>query len=344
MRSDRTTRTSWSGMTMLAPFRKVIAMSGRQTLPADEAEARHDADLDALQRRLASQNPPEPVADIVMLRPADCPQHMPAAEHYPLPDAASCQDLIDEIAADGGNREPVLVRAHSNPAGPRFTLLVGARRHFAVDWLNHNGRPELRLRAQVVAISDEEAFRMGEQRNRARNDISELARARAYRDALNLFYDGVQSHMASALGASSSHLSRLLALADMPEQIISAFGRLEDLKVRHAEILAPLLRREPSRHQIIDEAGQIDREQQSLSASGLPLLPAALVLSRLKAAGGRDAQASIAAASIRHNGLDVGSIWQNADGALQLGATLPAGVSTEDVMQAVEEGLRALRG
>lgn len=315
------------------------------TAPVPEAalDPATDADLDTLDRRLAGERAPDAVGDLVMLRPSDCDLHMPLAAFWPEPDFANCRALIAQIAAEGGNREPVLVRQSAAKPAARYSVLVGARRLFAIDWLNHNGRPELRLRARIVAITDEEAFRIGEAGNRARQDIAELARARACRHALHRFYGGVQSRMAAALGMSNSHLNRLLALADLPDSVIAAFGREQDLRVRHAEVLAPLLRRDPFRTLLLREAARVDREQQELSAAGMPLLPAPLVLARLRRAAERDPSAPVSTATIRCQGEDIGSIWRNGEGIVQLGATIRPGVPAEIIVAAIEAGLKSLR-
>jgi ParB family chromosome partitioning protein len=199
----------------------------------------------------------------------------------------SCRSLIESIAAEGGNRIPVLVRHNPDASEQPYQLLVGSRRRFAIDWLNHNGRPELRLNALIVDLSDEEAFRLADIENRERADICELDRARSYQQAVDRFYGGVQSRMAEALGLSNSQLSRLLALAQLPEEVIGAFATKEDLKVRYSELLTPLLRRAEQRADLISEARRIGQEQQERAAGAGSMLPPATVLSRLREAAAR---------------------------------------------------------
>lgn len=218
------------------------------------------------------------------IRPSDCsvwdgnPRDIPGLSYE------SCRSLIESIAQEDGNRIPVLVRRNPAGADRPYELLVGSRRRFAIDWLNHNGRPEVRLNALVVEMSDEEAFRLADIENREREDITELDRARSYQSAVDRFYGGVQSRMAEALSLSNSQLSRLLSLAQMPDEVVNAFATKDDLRVRHSELLTPLLRRPEHRAQVLRAAVLIGEEQQRLASSGERMITAAAVLSRLRAA------------------------------------------------------------
>ncbi len=261
------------------------------TLSRDNGAARPVAELEALSRlddrltsfageRADSRAP-------LLIRPADCVVWDGNPRDQPGLNPDSCRSLIDSIAAEGGNRIPVLVRLNPDASEQPYQLLVGSRRRFAIDWLNHNGRPELRLNALVVELSDEEAFRLADIENRERADICELDRARSYQQAVDRFYGGVQSRMAEALGLSNSQLSRLLALAQLPEEVIQAFATKEELKVRYSELLTPLLRRQEQRADLIAEACLIAQEQQARAAGNGPMLASATVLSRLRQAAAR---------------------------------------------------------
>lgn len=221
----------------------------------------------------------------ISIRPTDCSVWDGNPRDVPALSAENCRSLIDSIALEDGNRIPVLVR--HNPPGSElpYQLLVGSRRRFAIDWLNHNGRPEIRLNALVVELSDEEAFRLADIENRERQDITELDRARSYQQAVDRFYGGVQSRMAEALGLSNSQLSRLLSLAQMPDEVVNAFATRDELRVRHSEVLTPLLRRAEHCERVLAAARVIGAEQQKLAIAGERMIPAATVLARLKQAG-----------------------------------------------------------
>lgn len=263
--------------------RDVLATLAYEPAKGDAAMA-NDVELARLDERLTTFATGNSQRTAITIRPTDCsvwdgnPRDVPGLSYH------SCASLIDSIAQEDGNRIPVLVRRSQPGAALPYELLVGSRRRFAVDWLNHNGRPEIRLNALVVEMTDEEAFRLADIENREREDITELDRARSYQAAVDRFYGGVQSRMAEALSLSNSQLSRLLALAQMPDEIVAAFASKAELRVRHSEVLTPLLRRPEQREQVLAEARRISSEQERLAGNGGKLIPAPAVLARLRAA------------------------------------------------------------
>ena len=263
-------------------IRDMLAALSYEPTPARHGAVEQEA-LSRLDERLTSfsQNMMEPRSPL-LIRPDDCTVWDGNPRDQPGLTPQSCRSLIESIAAEGGNRIPVLVR-HNPPGEDRpYQLLVGSRRRFAIDWLNHNGRPELRLAALIVDLSDEEAFRLADIENRERADICELDRARSYQSAVDRFYGGVQSRMAEALSLSNSQLSRLLSLAQLPEEVVNAFATRDELKVRYSELLTPLLRRPEQRAGMIAEAVLIGKEQQARAAGDGRMLPPATVLARLR--------------------------------------------------------------
>ena len=272
---------------MVALIREMMATlsrdgkTGRAAMAEQEALGRLDDRLTSFAEARIDRRAP------MLIRPDECVVWDGNPRDQPGLNPDSCRSLIESIAAEGGNRIPVLVRSNSGASEQPYQLLVGSRRRFAIDWLNHNGRPELRLNALLVELSDEEAFRLADIENRERADICELDRARSYQQAVDRFYGGVQSRMAQALGLSNSQLSRLLALAQLPEEVIQAFATKEDLKVRYSELLTPLLRRYEQRADVIAEARIIATEQQARAAGDGAMLPSATVLSRLRQAAAR---------------------------------------------------------
>ena len=241
---------------MASFIRDILATLAHE--PAGKSAADQE-ELSRLEQRLA------PFADrgpgsrgAISIQPDECSVWDGNPRDQPGLTADGCRSLIDSIASEGGNRIPVLVRLNPPGSDRPYQLLVGSRRRFAVDWLNHNGRPEMRLTALVVDLSDEEAFRLADIENRERADISELDRARSYQHAVERFYGGVQSRMAEALSLSNSQLSRLLALAQLPGEVVNAFATKDELRVRYSEILTPLLRRPDQRVRMIAEALSID--------------------------------------------------------------------------------------
>ena len=272
---------------MAGLIREIMATLSRDGGPPRPVLAEQEA-LSRLDERLTSFAEGKIDSRAPMLiQPRECAVWDGNPRDQPGLNPDSCRSLIDSIAAEGGNRIPVLVRLNPDASEQPYQLLVGSRRRFAIDWLNHNGRPELRLNALVVELSDEEAFRLADIENRERADICELDRARSYKQAVDRFYGGVQSRMAQALGLSNSQLSRLLALAQLPEEVIQAFATKDELKVRYSELLTPLLRRSEQRADMIAQARSIAEEQQARAAGDGSMLPPATVLSRLRQAAAR---------------------------------------------------------
>jgi ParB family chromosome partitioning protein len=286
--------------------RDILATLSYEPEPSDGLRAEGE-ELLRLDQRLAGFSPGQGRRVALSIRPTDCsvwdgnPRDVPGLSYE------SCHSLIDSIAQEDGNRIPVLVRRNPPGAEYPYELLVGSRRRFAVDWLNHNGRPEVRLNALVVEMTDEEAFRLADIENREREDITELDRARSYQNAVDRFYGGVQSRMAEALSLSNSQLSRLLALAQLPDEVVNAFATKSELRVRHSEVLTPLLRRPEQRARVLRAAVQIGEEQQQLASTGERMIAAAAVLSRLRAAT-RDETRGLVDTPIFSGGVQVGRV------------------------------------
>ncbi|QDK35452.1 ParB/RepB/Spo0J family partition protein [Sphingomonas sp. IC081] len=278
----------------------------------------------------------------ISMRPSDCSVWDGNPRDVPGLSADSCRSLIDSIALEDGNRIPVLVRRNPPGADLPYQLLVGSRRRFAIDWLNHNGRPEIRLNALIVDLSDEEAFRLADIENRERQDITEIDRARSYQNAVDRFYGGVQSRMAEALGLSNSQLSRLLALAQMPDEVVDAFATKDELRVRHSEVLTPLLRRAQQREHVLCAARGIAEEQQKLAATGERLIPAASVLARLKQAGKTTDRLREAEQAIELDGSRIGRLRHVREG-LAVEILVAEGSGLAGVLEAVERALREAR-
>jgi ParB family chromosome partitioning protein len=310
--------------------RDILTTLSYEPEPAEALRAEGE-ELLRLDQRLAgfSQGNGRRVA--LSIRPSDCsvwdgnPRDVPGLSHE------SCRSLIESIAQEDGNRIPVLVRRNPPGAERPYELLVGSRRRFAIDWLNHNGRPEIRLNALIVEMSDEEAFRLADIENREREDITELDRARSYQSAVDRFYGGVQSRMAEALNLSNSQLSRLLSLAQMPDEVVNAFATKEELRVRHSEVLTPLLRRPEQREQVLAEAARIGQEQQRLAASGEKMIAAATVLARLRSVT-RVSTRTDAETPVVVDGVQVGKVKSGREGAM-IELQITAGLDLDMVLR-----------
>ncbi len=304
----------------------------------------HAGALSKLDERLAgfAQTGASP-RTAIQIQPGECVVWDGNPRDQPGLTPESCRSLIESIANEGGNRIPVLVRLNGASADQPYELLVGSRRRFAVDWLNRNGRPDLRLNALIVDLSDEEAFRLADIENRERTDITELDRARSYQNAVDRFYGGVQSRMADALNLSNSQLSRLLSLAQLPEEVVAAFATKDELRVRHSEVLTPLLRRIETHALVVAEALVIAAEQQGLAGQGGRMIPAAAVLQRLKDAAtprlAEPAQGDVIMAGTER----VGRLKTGRNGELQIDLMVADDTDLEALLRGLRDAILAAR-
>ncbi|PRY92014.1 ParB family chromosome partitioning protein [Hasllibacter halocynthiae] len=216
--------------------------------------------------------------------PALCRMWEGHNREYDLLTEARCRDLIDGIRAQGRQEFPAIVRATGEEGAP-YEVICGARRHFAVSWLRANGYAQFKYLVEVRDLSDEEAFRLADIENRDREDISDFERARDYAKAVKLYYGGEQKRMAERLEVSPAWLSRYLQLAKLPRAVVEAYADLTHLKERHARALAPLLKADPARQAVLDEAEGLRAVQAMRREDGKPLLDGAAVLLRLQKAG-----------------------------------------------------------
>lgn len=202
---------------------------------------------------------------------------------YALLNDRNCRDLIDGIRAQGRQEFPAIVRRLTGE-GPAYEVICGARRHFAVSWLRANNYLQFKYLVEVRDLTDEEAFRLSDIENRDRDDISDFERARDYAEAIRLYYGGKQRAMAARLEVSEGWLSRYLTLAKLPDEVVSAFASIRDLRELHARALKPLLANPKDREKILTEARSIASEQaQTGEGQGAAIEPTQVV-ARLKAA------------------------------------------------------------
>ena len=158
---------------------------------------------------------------------------------------ADFKELKAEIAAAGGNVQPIKVRPvsvlnGSTPtAGPNFELIFGHRRHRACAEL---GLPVL---AAIEEASDVSLFEQMERENRGRKNLSAWEQGTMYRRALD---DGLYSslrRLAEGLGVDVSLVSKSVSLARLPEAVVAAFQSPLDIQFRWAAPLTEAMQKDP---------------------------------------------------------------------------------------------------
>ena len=173
---------------------------------------------------------------------------------YAKLDEVRCADLIESFKAQGRQEVPAIVRRVRNVAGIDFEVICGARRHWTASWLRQHNYADFRFVVEVRELTDEEAFRISDLENRAREDLSDVERARDYLRALERHYGGRQKDMAGRLNVSEAWLSRYLDLARMPPELVAAFHDPHELKIKHVTLLKPLLKPDDRARRVLREA------------------------------------------------------------------------------------------
>lgn len=190
---------------------------------------------------------------------------------YGLLNEERCEDLIESIKAQGRQEIPAIVRRVPGNSDYDFEVICGARRHWAISWLRAHNYPDFKFLIDVREIGDEEAFRLADIENRARDDLTDLERARDYLRALSAYYEGRQKTMAERLKVSESWLTRYLDLARIPDELMVAFRKPQELGIRNAIALKALLKPDDRRARAYAAAENL-REQQQEIGSEMPVL------------------------------------------------------------------------
>jgi ParB family chromosome partitioning protein len=190
---------------------------------------------------------------------------------YTLLTEERCADLIESMKAQGRQEIPAIVRRVTGDSQFDFEVICGARRHWSISWLRAHNYPDFKFLVDVREIGDEEAFRLADIENRARDDLTDYERAKDYLRALNTYYDGRQKTMAERLKVTESWLTRYLDLARLPRELTVAFVNVQELGIRNAIALKGLLKPEDKREKAFAEAARLAAEQAG-EGRALPVL------------------------------------------------------------------------
>jgi ParB family transcriptional regulator, chromosome partitioning protein len=131
-------------------------------------------------------------------------------------DPQAFDDLVAAIR-DNGQNSPILVRPHPDHAG-RYMAVFGHRRLRAMKAL---GR---KVRAVVKAIDNRQHVIAQGQENSARADLSFIEKAMFAKQLGALNYDTDSATVMAALSIDKATLSKMLSVANMPDDILSAIG------------------------------------------------------------------------------------------------------------------------
>ena len=195
----------------------------------------------------------------------------------------NCRDLIDSMIAEGGQKVAAVVRRINGDPAFDYEVIAGTRRHFAISWLRANSYPDMKFLAQVAKLDDEAAFRLADIENRARKDVSDIERARNYVAAIEVHYGGKQCRMAEWLKLSEGWLSKMLAVALMPDAVIRAFASPEDIQLKpvYPPPFASWCANEGNRVLAISRAYKLPDRQEARRAAGRPSIGPADIIRQI---------------------------------------------------------------
>ena len=235
---------------------------------------------------------------------------------------AEFERLKQDIAAAGGNVQPILVRPLDGQGG-RYELVFGHRRHRACAEL---GLPVLAT-IETEPISDLELFAAMDRENRERADLSPYEQGQMYRRALDAGLYPSNRRLAEALGVSHTWVANVLSVADLPPAVLECFRSPLEVQHRHARQIAAALDH--------DRKGVL-RRAEKLRQSGTRLAAGAVVAALVKAE-------AAPATGQRHplvaDGRVVGR-WQ-VDGAGRLNLQIEAGALPEEGVEPLLQKLVA---
>jgi len=161
---------------------------------------------------------------------------------------AAMQELITSMAH--GQRDPVLVRAIKDGPDTHYELIYGSRRRFAAELLNQRQPEGFKLRAWVSPeIPEVDARKLSHAENNEREDISSWEHAIYLKKIQDQNPTWTQEVIAASEGIQQGTVSRLLALASIPEDLIRLLVSPKALGVKTGAKLASAWSKQPAKRQ-----------------------------------------------------------------------------------------------
>lgn len=149
--------------------------------------------------------------------------------------------LKNEISSAGGNIQPIKVRPlETTLDGVKFEVVYGHRRHRACLDL---GIPVLAL--VQSDMKDADLFVEMERENREREDLSAWEQGVMYMRALEQGLFPSAKQLAAAIDRDMGNISKAMALAKLPSEVVRAFGSPLNLQFRWATPLKDAHQRDP---------------------------------------------------------------------------------------------------
>lgn len=149
---------------------------------------------------------------------------------------------IDQLARSirvNGLLQPIVVRPLE---GGQYEIVAGNRRFSACKLLKWR-----KIRCRIIELDDKEAFEVSLVENLQRKTLGVIEEAEAYRDYVEKLGWGGVSALASRIGKSPSHISKRIAMLDLPDDIIERIRSREINPSIAEELLVLKNEREQSR-------------------------------------------------------------------------------------------------
>lgn len=221
--------------------------------------------------------------------------------------------LKADIQAAGGNVQPIRVRRVSGPS-EAFEIVFGHRRHRACLELG------LPVMAVIDQLDDKALFAAMDRENRDRKDLSPYEQGEMYRRALDEGLYGSLRQMALDLGVDAGNVSKAIAIARLPSEVLSAFENPLVIQFRWGQRLHAAVQKDPDG--IIGRAKAIRSSPRKIAS--------AEVLSRLL---GERRHIKASSTPFKINGKTLGSMSRQVDGAVKI--QLVAGAVDDDQLVAI---------
>lgn len=173
-------------------------------------------------------------------------------------DSAALDELAQSIA-DKGVLQPILLR----PVGDGFEIIAGERRWRAAQ------RAQLhRIPAIVRELDDAATAEIALIENVQRTDLTAIEEADGYKQLI-LLYNHSQDEVARLVGKSRSHVTNLLRLLDLPEDVREMLLR-GDISMGHARAIVTSPDAATIAQRIVDEGLSVRQVEQIVRAAKPP--------------------------------------------------------------------------
>jgi len=155
-----------------------------------------------------------------------------ANRHEASFDGAEFAALKSEIEQAGGNVQPIKVRPKLAQVGV-YEIVYGHRRHQAC------------LMLGIEDATEQQLFEQMERENRGRANLSAWEQGTMYRQALEEGLYSSLRKLADAVGVDLSLVSKSVALARLPNEVVEAFPSPLEIQYRWAQPLSEAQQKDP---------------------------------------------------------------------------------------------------